>query len=74
MKQYREAIASLEKAIALDIHYLEEAKTDTDFDSIRELPEFQRIMKTTAPKTRIKADEYRHDFLTIVKHVIMIKR
>ncbi len=40
------AIASLQQAIALDIAYLETAKTDADFESIRELPEFQRIMAT----------------------------
>ena len=40
------AIASLKQAIALDIAYLETAKTDADFESIRELPEFQRIMAT----------------------------
>ena len=39
------AVASLQEAIALDLSYLETAKTDTDFDSIRELPEFQAIIE-----------------------------
>jgi hypothetical protein len=38
------AIAALTTAISLDSKYREMAKTDTDFDVIREHQEFQQIL------------------------------
>lgn len=35
----------LRRAIQMDLNYLEMARTDTDFDSIRDEPEFQTLLK-----------------------------
>ena len=40
-----EALASLKRAIELDPKYQEQAKTDTDFDGIREDERFQRLVE-----------------------------
>ncbi len=38
------AIASLQRAIELNASYQEEAKTDTDFDGIRDNEQFQSLV------------------------------
>ena len=39
------AIESLEEAITLDSRFVETSKTNSDFDNIRESPEFQELIK-----------------------------
>ena len=40
------AIETLQKAITLDRSLIEYSKTDSDFDNIRESPEFQELIKS----------------------------
>ena len=40
------ATEALQKAIALDQKYIEMSKTDSDFDNIRESPEFQALIRS----------------------------
>ena len=56
--QLNGAIASLQKAIALDNtnHYIEMAKTDTDFDAIRDRPQFQAFL---AQQEKVQASKER---------------
>lgn len=44
MKKTDEAIASLKKAISLDKDFVESARTDKDFDNIRDDPRFKKLL------------------------------
>jgi tetratricopeptide (TPR) repeat protein len=49
--QTEPAITSLQTAISLDSKYREMAKTDTDFDAIRDLEEFQQLLAEPSDRT-----------------------
>jgi hypothetical protein len=46
-----QAITSLQTAISLEPKYREMAKTDTDFDAIRDNEEFQQLLAEPSDKT-----------------------
>ncbi len=46
LERYDEALSELKEAVSLDEEWREKAKTDSDFESLREMEEFQRLVNS----------------------------